>query len=167
MGRTNGRLTMLIRVLHRKPRRSGLLVLSHLRHTLVLQRGIFSTFHFTLPIFEVPPWRKGETSREVEKEKKENKREIVGKCHHCSTEGHWKRNCPLYIVEIGKNKKNAGNVPKNSWYPKIIFEDNYSWAYFYSCCRIDLEEHDGVGELAEQCRIQARIIEKLMLQLKI
>ena len=45
---------------------------------------------------------------------KEKKREMVSKCHHCSTEDHWKRNCPLYIAELDKNKKNAGNVPKNS-----------------------------------------------------
>ena len=44
---------------------------------------------------------------------KEKRRGMVGKYHHCNTEGHWKRNCPLYIAELEKNKKNAGNVPKN------------------------------------------------------
>lgn len=42
---------------------------------------------------------------------KEKKRESIGKCNHCNTEGHWKRHCPLYLAELEKNKKNAGIVP--------------------------------------------------------
>nr|GFC09819.1 hypothetical protein [Tanacetum cinerariifolium] len=28
-------------------------------------------------------------------------------CHHCHVAGHWKRNCPLYLEELRKNKDKA------------------------------------------------------------
>ena len=33
-----------------------------------------------------------------------------GSYFHCKEQGHWKRNCPLYLSELAA-KKNAGNVP--------------------------------------------------------
>nr|GFB55173.1 hypothetical protein [Tanacetum cinerariifolium] len=29
-----------------------------------------------------------------------------GQCHHCKEEGQWKRNCPAYLAELMKKKKN-------------------------------------------------------------
>ena len=31
------------------------------------------------------------------------------KCFHCNEQGHWKRNCPLFLAEL--KKKEEGNVP--------------------------------------------------------
>nr|GEX17597.1 putative retrotransposon protein [Tanacetum cinerariifolium] len=38
-----------------------------------------------------------------------------GQCHHCKEERHWKRNCPVYLVELMKKKKTEGqNVASTS-----------------------------------------------------
>ncbi|GJS28363.1 retrotransposon protein, putative, ty1-copia subclass [Tanacetum coccineum] len=31
-------------------------------------------------------------------------------CHHCKVVGHWKRNCPVYLAELLKKKKQVGDV---------------------------------------------------------
>ncbi|GJV18997.1 zf-CCHC domain-containing protein [Tanacetum coccineum] len=31
-------------------------------------------------------------------------------CHHCHKSGHWKRNCPLYLAELKKNKASASGT---------------------------------------------------------
>ncbi|GKC69926.1 zinc finger, CCHC-type containing protein [Tanacetum coccineum] len=38
-----------------------------------------------------------------------------GQCHHCKEEGHWKRNCHVYLAELMKKKKIGGqNVASTS-----------------------------------------------------
>ncbi|GJT17817.1 NIN-like protein [Tanacetum coccineum] len=31
-------------------------------------------------------------------------------CHHCKEVGHWKRNCPVYLAELLKKKKQVGSA---------------------------------------------------------
>ncbi|GKF33174.1 zinc finger, CCHC-type containing protein [Tanacetum coccineum] len=31
-------------------------------------------------------------------------------CHHCKEVGHWKRNCPVYLAELLKKKKQVGST---------------------------------------------------------
>ncbi|GJT88292.1 retrotransposon protein, putative, ty1-copia subclass [Tanacetum coccineum] len=31
-------------------------------------------------------------------------------CHHCKEVGHWKRNCPVYLAELQKKRKQVGSA---------------------------------------------------------
>ncbi|GKB80802.1 retrotransposon protein, putative, ty1-copia subclass, partial [Tanacetum coccineum] len=35
-------------------------------------------------------------------------------CHHCKEVGHWKRNCPVYLAELQKKRKQVGSASKRS-----------------------------------------------------
>ncbi|GJR57949.1 retrotransposon protein, putative, ty1-copia subclass, partial [Tanacetum coccineum] len=36
-------------------------------------------------------------------------------CHHCKEVGHWKRNCPVYLAELLKKKKQVGSASSSDF----------------------------------------------------
>ncbi|GJW54612.1 retrovirus-related pol polyprotein from transposon TNT 1-94 [Tanacetum coccineum] len=36
-------------------------------------------------------------------------------CHHCKEVGHWKRNCPVYLAELLKKKKQVGTTSSSGF----------------------------------------------------
>ncbi|GKE88384.1 zinc finger, CCHC-type containing protein [Tanacetum coccineum] len=52
-------------------------------------------------------------------------------CHECGKTGHWKRNCPQYLVELLKKKKNAASGAGGSGIFTIELNTflNRSWIY--------------------------------------
>ncbi|GJZ11100.1 zinc finger, CCHC-type containing protein [Tanacetum coccineum] len=56
-------------------------------------------------------------------------------CHECGETGHWKRNCPQYLAELLKKKKNAASGAGGSGIFAIELNTflNRSWIYDTSC----------------------------------
>ncbi|GKC57262.1 zinc finger, CCHC-type containing protein [Tanacetum coccineum] len=56
-------------------------------------------------------------------------------CHECGETGHWKRNCPQYLAELLKKKKNAASGVGGSCIFTIELNTflNRSWIYDTGC----------------------------------
>ncbi|GJU80226.1 retrotransposon protein, putative, ty1-copia subclass [Tanacetum coccineum] len=55
-------------------------------------------------------------------------------CHHCKEVGHWKRNCPVYLAELLKKKKQVGSASSSGIFTIELFAfPNKSWVYDTSC----------------------------------
>ncbi|GJX88883.1 retrotransposon protein, putative, ty1-copia subclass [Tanacetum coccineum] len=55
-------------------------------------------------------------------------------CHHCKEVGHWKRNCPVYLAELLKKKKQVGIASSSGIFTIELFAfPNKSWVYDTSC----------------------------------
>ncbi|GJT16435.1 retrovirus-related pol polyprotein from transposon TNT 1-94 [Tanacetum coccineum] len=39
-------------------------------------------------------------------------------CHHCKEVGHWKKNCPVYLAELQKKKKQVGSASSSDDYSR-------------------------------------------------
>ncbi|GKC05040.1 retrotransposon protein, putative, ty1-copia subclass [Tanacetum coccineum] len=55
-------------------------------------------------------------------------------CHHCKEVGHWKRNCPVYLAELIKKKKQVGTASSSDIFIIELFSFPYkSWVYDTGC----------------------------------
>ncbi|GJZ10642.1 retrotransposon protein, putative, ty1-copia subclass [Tanacetum coccineum] len=55
-------------------------------------------------------------------------------CHHCKEVGHWKRNCPVYLAELLKKKKQVGTASSSGIFIIELFSfPNKSWVYDTGC----------------------------------
>ncbi|GKB99746.1 retrotransposon protein, putative, ty1-copia subclass [Tanacetum coccineum] len=55
-------------------------------------------------------------------------------CHHCKEVGHWKRNCPVYLAELLKKKKQVGSASSLGIFTIELFAfPNKSWVYDTGC----------------------------------
>ncbi|GJW65626.1 retrotransposon protein, putative, ty1-copia subclass [Tanacetum coccineum] len=65
-------------------------------------------------------------------------------CHHCKEVGHCKRNCPAYLVELIKKKKQVGTTSSSA---KYNLDSTYLWhcrLAHISKKRIEKLQHDGL-----------------------
>ncbi|GJQ99374.1 putative RNA-directed DNA polymerase, partial [Tanacetum coccineum] len=61
-----------------------------------------------------------------------------GQCHHRKEEGHWKRNCPVYLAELMKKKKktrgqNVASTSFGIYTIKLFAFHKNSWVYDTGC----------------------------------
>ncbi|GJY52619.1 retrotransposon protein, putative, ty1-copia subclass, partial [Tanacetum coccineum] len=56
-------------------------------------------------------------------------------CHHCKEVGHWKMNCPVYLAELLKKKKQVGSASSSGIFTIELFSfpNNNSWVYDTGC----------------------------------
>ncbi|GJU45261.1 retrotransposon protein, putative, ty1-copia subclass [Tanacetum coccineum] len=54
-------------------------------------------------------------------------------CHHCHKTGHWKRNCPLSLAELKKNKASASGTSGIFTIELFSFTKSNSWIYDTGC----------------------------------
>ncbi|GJX69286.1 retrotransposon protein, putative, ty1-copia subclass, partial [Tanacetum coccineum] len=55
-------------------------------------------------------------------------------CHHCKEVGHWKRNCPVYLAELQKKRKQVGSASSSGIFTIELFAfPNKSWVYDTGC----------------------------------
>ncbi|GJS53698.1 retrotransposon protein, putative, ty1-copia subclass [Tanacetum coccineum] len=50
-------------------------------------------------------------------------------CHHCHKTGHWKKNCPLYLAELKKNKASASGTSGIFTIELFSFPKSNTWIY--------------------------------------
>nr|GEU98778.1 retrotransposon protein, putative, Ty1-copia subclass [Tanacetum cinerariifolium] len=85
-------------------------------------------------------------------------------CHHYKDVGHWKRNCPVYLAELIKNKKQVGTTSSSGFKPPHEEEDPlHSFARTHQaperlCLNVEVEEH-SLGDLNEPANYKAAMLD--------
>ncbi|GJY43164.1 retrotransposon protein, putative, ty1-copia subclass [Tanacetum coccineum] len=77
-------------------------------------------------------------------------------CHHCKEVGHWKRNCPVYLANLMKKKKQVGTASTSVSKNDVL--------YFNDIPRDRIYEIDMLNLVPKHCRlahISKKHIEKL------
>ncbi|GKA24259.1 zinc finger, CCHC-type containing protein [Tanacetum coccineum] len=54
-------------------------------------------------------------------------------CHQCGEVGHWRRNCPVYLAELMKNKKLSQGSSTLGFTIELYFFPSTSWVYDTGC----------------------------------
>ncbi|GKE40950.1 retrotransposon protein, putative, ty1-copia subclass [Tanacetum coccineum] len=69
-----------------------------------------------------------------------------GACHHCKEVGHCKRNCPAYLAELIKKKKQVGTATSSDVFIIELFSfSTKSWVYDTSCSTHICNTKHGLG----------------------
>ncbi|GJT28813.1 transcription initiation factor IIB-2 [Tanacetum coccineum] len=82
---------------------------------------------------------------------KSNKKSLKAKakddtCHHCKEVGHCKRNCPAYLAELIKKKKQVGTASSSDVFIIELFSfPTKSWVYDTSCGTLICNTKHGLG----------------------
>ena len=66
-------------------------------------------------------------------------------CHHCNEVGHWRRNCPLYLAELAKNKASRASGSGIFVIELFTFPNSNSWVYDTGCNTPKFRVAEAVG----------------------
>nr|GEV67016.1 retrotransposon protein, putative, Ty1-copia subclass [Tanacetum cinerariifolium] len=77
-------------------------------------------------------------------------------CHHCKKMGYCKRNCPAYLAELIKKKKQVGTVSSSDIFVIELFSfPSKSWVYDTSCGTLICNTQHGLRGVRKLKQIKA------------
>ncbi|GJX56152.1 retrotransposon protein, putative, ty1-copia subclass [Tanacetum coccineum] len=77
-------------------------------------------------------------------------------CHHCKVVGHCKRNCPTYLAELIKKKKQVGTASSSDVFIIELFSfPTKSWVYDTSCGTLICNTKYGLGGVRKLKQVEA------------
>ncbi|GJT32045.1 retrotransposon protein, putative, ty1-copia subclass [Tanacetum coccineum] len=77
-------------------------------------------------------------------------------CHHCKEVGHCKRNCPAYLAELIKKKKQVGTASSSNVFIIELFSlPTKSWVYDTSCGTHICNTKHGLGGVRKLKQVEA------------
>ncbi|GJX28924.1 retrotransposon protein, putative, ty1-copia subclass [Tanacetum coccineum] len=77
-------------------------------------------------------------------------------CHHCKEVGHCKRNCPAYLAELTKKKKQVGTTSSSNVFIIELFSfPTKSWVYDTTCGTYICNTKHGLGGVRKLKQLEA------------